>query len=203
MEYRIVGVSLITTTKFIIPPILVYWAIRGGGAASWGVITSVTLRTFPTFDAVSHSMFILANTSDEIGKLTTIHAQHIFDWDEHRASQYWFILTNRSGLLPPGVGPIGVVALSTFPNTSVAAVNASLAPFLNATAAAGFAVFTSLNVTNVNDAMTFTTDSAGDISIQGSRLIPADVYRNNSTGIGNVVKKLLDMNTDAYVMALV
>jgi hypothetical protein len=148
---------------------------------------------------VQFTSFFIANTTADVAKLATIHAQHVFDWDEHRASQYWFVFRNTSGLFPPSLGLYGITGLTIFPNTSVVAANASMTPLFNAIAAAGFFGFTAVNTSNVNDAMTVTTDSSGDESIQGSRLIPADIYRNNATAIGAAYKTLLDMNATAYV----
>lgn len=167
----------------------------------------MSLSTLP-YAHSPHSMlyytqcFSPANSSAGISKLATIHAQHIFDLDKHRASQYWFVFHNSTGMIPPGIGPLGVVSLTTFPNVSVAEANATMAPFLNATASAGIFGYTSANLTNVNDAQTMTTDSAAGAGIQGSRLVPADVYRNNPTAIGDTYKKLLDMNQTSYVTML-
>src|SRR5882724_739996 len=105
----------------------VFWALRGGGAGSWGVIISATFRTFPTFDAVWSVSTFTANSSAAVGELAKLHAQHIFDWDDHRAGQYFYVIATP---------PTFTWSISTlFPNTSLAIANGSLSPFLNAVAA--------------------------------------------------------------------
>jgi hypothetical protein len=47
---------------------LVFWAMRGGGAGSWGVIVNTTFQTYPTL--------------------------HIFDWESLRAAQYFTVSSN-------------------------------------------------------------------------------------------------------------
>ncbi|KAF8260277.1 FAD-binding domain-containing protein [Lactarius quietus] len=70
---------------------LVFWALRGGGAGSWGVIIDATLRTFPIFNATAHLVNVLTATVEQTGDLMTLHATHIKDWDNVRAGQYFFL----------------------------------------------------------------------------------------------------------------
>ena len=65
-----------------------FWALRGGGAGSWGVIIDATLSTFPIFNATAHVVNILTATLDQTASLMTTHAKHISDWDQVRAGQY-------------------------------------------------------------------------------------------------------------------
>jgi len=164
-----------------------FWALRGGGAGSWGVIISTTFRTFPTFDAVHHAVNITANSSEAIGQLATLHAQHSFDWDGLHAGHYFFIIATP---------PIFTVTIDFFfPNTSLAVVNASVAPFLNAASVLQGVSIGSIvsDLVNVNDALSpQSSDSGGLDLILGSRLIPAGVYRNNATAIGGAYQKLID-----------
>ena len=169
--------------------LIVFWALRGGGAGSWGVIISATIRTFPTFDAVTHEASISLNSSTAVAQLAMLHASHIFDWDHLHAGQYFYLT---------GVSPSFTWNLTTlFPNTStVATANASLAPFLKEAAALATSITTTVIVTSINDAVgTSDSDSAGMDDILGSRLIPADVYHGNISAIGETYQKLLDAQT--------
>ncbi|KAI0268917.1 hypothetical protein BGY98DRAFT_1084115 [Russula aff. rugulosa BPL654] len=72
-----------------------FWALRGGGAGSWGVIIDATLTTFPIFNATAHSVNVLTATLDQTASLMTTHAKHISDWDQVRAGQS-FTLTGST-----------------------------------------------------------------------------------------------------------
>jgi FAD/FMN-containing dehydrogenase len=170
--------------------VTVFWALRGGGAGSWGVVTSGTFRTFPTFDVVSHTAFILANSSAAMGQLATLHAQHIFDWDDFHVGQFFMV----NGSAPAFTW----FSSSVFPNASIAAANASMAPFLEAVARTpGLSVTTVIvDRINVNDALsTSTNDGGGTDGVIGSRLIPADTYRYNTTAIGETYQALFEAGT--------
>lgn len=60
---------------------IVFWAMRGGGAGSWGVIVSATFQTFPTFDAAISFITISTNTTEQMAQVAKVHAEHIFDLD--------------------------------------------------------------------------------------------------------------------------
>ncbi|KAF7364665.1 FAD-binding domain-containing protein [Mycena venus] len=68
-----------------------FWALRGGGAGSWGVIISVTVRTFPTFNATISTITLDLSTNAAAAAVAGVHAQHIFDFDSVRGGQYFFL----------------------------------------------------------------------------------------------------------------
>jgi hypothetical protein len=164
----------------------VFWALRGGGSGSWGVVISATFRTFPTFDAVSHHVAIVVNSTQDVSTLTTLHANHIFDMDPLHPGQYFYWTAT-----PPNfTWSIDTV----FPNTTVAAVNATLAPFLGAVSALGFPFEMAITTSNINTLLVAgSPDDIGGIDgILGSRLWSDDVYRQNATAIGAAYKALFD-----------
>ncbi len=55
----------------------VFWALRGGGAGSWGVVVSATFRTFPTFNATTSLVSMVANDTVALGSIIAVHAKHI------------------------------------------------------------------------------------------------------------------------------
>ncbi|KAI0248047.1 FAD-binding domain-containing protein [Lactifluus subvellereus] len=95
-EYRVVlaNTSFVTVNSASHPDL--FWALRGGGAGSWGVIIDATLRTFPIFNATVHVVNILTATLDQTGDLMTTHAMHIKDWDAVKAGQYFFLIGSTS-----------------------------------------------------------------------------------------------------------
>lgn len=167
----------------------VFWALRGGGAGSWGVLISATFRTYPTFNLVHHAAAIQLNSSAAVSQLVTLHAQHIFDWDDLHVGQYFYLVRRGSSFT--------MAIASLVPNTSISIANATLSPFFDAAVAQGFDVsLATLESADANDVLsTLTTDATGINIVLGSRLIPEDVYRCNATGIGETYKLLLDAGT--------
>ncbi|KAJ6618130.1 hypothetical protein B0H10DRAFT_2378486 [Mycena sp. CBHHK59/15] len=165
-----------------------FYALRGGGAGSWGVIVSATFRTFPTFN-ITFSLIELATASNAVaGALATVHAQHIFDLDGVRGSQYFYF--ERANTSSPAV-----FTLSTFiPQTTPAQGQALLAPFLSAAMGiAGVSLLTQEYVdVNINDILYQPDDSVGMNWALGSRLIPETTYRDSAPTVGEVYEELLD-----------
>ena len=180
---------------------IVFWAMRGGGAGSWGVIVSATFQTFPTFDAAISFITITTNTSEQMAQVAKVHAQHIFDLDALRGGQYFYL--SSLGIFPPSVisGPLNtglptMVLNSYFPNSSLAQAAAALQPFIDDVQKVdGGVAFTQRNVLqNINDALTSPDDFVGVNLVLGSRLVPASAYKN-ATLVGEVYSQLLNEKT--------
>ncbi|KAJ6598364.1 FAD-binding domain-containing protein [Mycena vulgaris] len=170
-----------------------FYALRGGGSGSWGVIVSATLRTFPTFNATSSLILLVTLNNAASAALATVHAQHIFDLDPVRAAQYFYLFKNSTDPNEPTV-----LALNSYmPNTTVSQSMALLAPFLNASLAIPDVLFISQNFTDgdINDALFQADDAVGSNTVLGSRLIPAATYRDSPAKVGEVYKQLLDTGT--------
>jgi hypothetical protein len=168
----------------------VFWALRGGGAGSWGVLISTTFRTFPTFNAVFQSINIVVNNTEQVAQLATLHAKHIFDWDELHPGQYFFWSAT-----PP---TFTLNINSAFPNTTMAAATAAITPFLNGITALNFTHTLSSQVLLINDILgSQATDLGGVETILGSRLFLSSTYVNNATQIGQVTKQLFDEGAEA------
>ncbi|KAJ6557664.1 hypothetical protein B0H19DRAFT_1148313 [Mycena capillaripes] len=165
-----------------------FYALRGGGGGSWGVIVNATVRTFPTFNGTFSVSQLGATTNAAAAALAAVHAQHIFDLDAVRGGQYfWFVKS----------GNITVLELETFTaNTTLDEGTALLTPFLNeALAVPGvFAVSQKIVNMNVNDALRMNDDDVGQFLVLGSRLIPTDAYHdpNASATVEKVYMELLD-----------
>ncbi|KAF7377570.1 FAD-binding domain-containing protein [Mycena sanguinolenta] len=105
-----------------------FYALRGGGAGSWGVMVSATFRTYPTFNATASSIYLGAANDTVMSALATLHAQHIFDWDSVHAGQYFYTYKEGNGTDAPSI-----FFLNTFmPNTTSSQNMELLAPFVNA-----------------------------------------------------------------------
>lgn len=176
----------------------VFWALRGGGAGSWGVIISATFKTLPIFPVAQHQAVLNVNSTADVNKVARIHAKHIFDWENFNAGQYFFWTAKGPSLFNFFID-------TRFPNTTVAAANASITPFLADLLAHGYnyTVLT-LRESNVNDiSFMETDDTTGRIeNVIGTRLWPDEVYRNNVTEIGNAYQTLFDSGAAVYVVGI-
>ena len=182
--------------------LLVFWAMRGGGAGSWGVIVSATFQTFPTFDAAISFITISTNTTEQMAEVAKVHAEHIFDLDDLRGGQYFYLST--FGIFPPSLvsGPLNtgiptMVLNSYFPGCSLTQAAAALQPFIDDVEkkVGGVVNVTQRSVLkNINEALVSSSDFVGVNLVLGSRLVPASAYGNASL-VGEVYSRLLDVGT--------
>ncbi len=163
----------------------VFWALRGGGAGSWGVIVSATFRTFPTFNATISQVLMVANDTVAIGSIIATHAKHIFDWDDLHVGQFFTADAHTLSLV------------SYFPRISSDDAAAALKPFLDEAEEFGQIVEQQFNEVNINDGVTEVDDVAGSNGVVGSRLIPASMYRDHPDAFGHVYTQLLDAGAAA------
>ena len=171
-------------------PLLVFWAMRGGGAGSWGVIIDATFRTFPIFNATLHTVNVLTATLEQTGSLMTTHAMHIKDWDAVRAGQYHSLTGSTSNR---------TLALSTyFKDLDGDASKAQMSSFLDDARALGAVVQEESTITALaNDLVESPDDQSGFNSILSSRLIPNSVYLNAPSNVGTAYKRLLSQGVPA------
>ncbi|KAF7377492.1 FAD-binding domain-containing protein [Mycena sanguinolenta] len=165
-----------------------FYALRGGGAGSWGVIISATFHVYPTFNATSSAIVLATENNTVLASLVTLHAEHVFDWDSVNAGHYIDIIRNAST-------NASIFVLNTYmPNTTASQSKTLLAPFLNASLALPGVSLLSQDFTygNINDALFQDDDSVGFNAVSGSRLIPAATYRDSPSAVGEVFKKLLE-----------
>jgi hypothetical protein len=162
----------------------VFWALRGGGGGSWGVIIDATLSTFPIFNATVHIVNILTATLDQTASLMTTHAKHVDDWDQVRAGQY-FTLTGSTTNSTLNVSTI-------FKDLDGDASKAQMSSFLADAAKVGATIQGEITVTTfANDIVGLPDDQSGINGILSSRLIPGSVYSNAPENVGPAYKQLL------------
>jgi hypothetical protein len=196
--------------------------MRGGGPGSWGVVISATIRTFPTLNFVLHRSLISLNSTSAVAALVELHANHIFDWDDFYASQYFTLEATHAPSISPMCPPNAPIpydpicamdssmdpflhekdaqsfvwkSLTLFPVDSISAANESVEKFFHEVVAQGFdLVASSISLMNANDLLASPTpyDPSGKERLSGSRLVPEDVYRYNAKGVGDAFRNLLD-----------
>jgi hypothetical protein len=181
-SFRFLANSRIINDTHTLP---VFWAMRGGGAGSWGVIVSATFRTFPTFNVTLSGVRIFTNTSKEMGDIATLHAKHIFHWDPFRVGQYFYVLTGISSNATTATNMMLVATF--FPNTPVDQAAAAMKPFLDGARAHGALVQEENIPLSVNDALFNADDDSGLNLVIGSRLMPASTYRDRPEEIGQSI----------------
>ncbi|KAH9065996.1 FAD-binding domain-containing protein [Lactarius deliciosus] len=158
-----------------------FWALRGGGAGSWGVIIDATFRTFPIFSATLHSVNLLTATVEQTGDLMTLHAKHISDWDNVRAGQYFYLAGSATN---------STLALSTvFKDLDGDASKAQMSAFLSNATVLGAIVQGESTITAApNDIVGFPDDQSGYNVILSSRLIPKSIYVHSPSSVGACVQ---------------
>ncbi|KAF8186080.1 hypothetical protein K438DRAFT_1765415 [Mycena galopus ATCC 62051] len=176
-----------------------FYALRGGGAGSWGVIVSATLRTFPTFNVTGSDIELAASTNAAAAALAGVHAKHIFDLDPVHGGQYFYLETN---------GNLSVFTAQTImPNTTVDEGTALLAPFITEALALPNVTLISnvIDTAVVNDVLYQADDSVGMNYVMGSRLIPATAYQaaNASATVEQVYLSLLNGGAQAILANVV
>ncbi|SJL12446.1 uncharacterized protein ARMOST_15873 [Armillaria ostoyae] len=163
-----------------------FWALRGGGAGSWGVVVSATFRTFPTFNATISLVSMIANDTVAIGSIIAMHAKHIFDWDDLYVGQYFYATKSTTA------DAYMLAFLSYFPRISLDEAAAALKPLLDDAEEFGQIVGQQFNEVNINDGVTVVDDVVGSNAVLGSRLIPASAYRDHPDTFGHVYTQLFD-----------
>ena len=174
-----------------------FWALRGGGAGSWGVIVDVTVRTFPIFNATSHTVNVLTSTLDQTNNLMTTHAKHVQDWNQTAAGQFYRL----TGTTTNSTLNIITYFKGLDGNGSIA----QMAPFLADAAALGATVQAPTILSGfANDVDLVTDDLASGINtIICSRFIPASVYSNTPELVGPAYEELLTSGISLVYAAMV
>jgi hypothetical protein len=174
----------------------VFWALRGGGAGSWGVIIDATLPTLPIFNVTLHTVNVLTATLDQTASLMTTHAKHISDWDHVRAGQYF----NLSGSTTNST----LVVSTLFKDLDGDASKAQMSSFLADAAKVGATVQGETTVTAfANDIVGFADDLSGYNTILSSRLVPGSVYSNAPESVGPAYTQLLSQGIQSILGLLV
>ncbi|KAK7058063.1 FAD-binding domain-containing protein [Favolaschia claudopus] len=167
-----------------------FYALRGGGAGSWGVIVSATLSTFPTFNATVSLIQIQAPTNAAAAAIARVNAKHIFDFDVVRGGQYFYLrrqLNSSASLFQ---------FETILPKITLDEGRDIIAPSLQDMLAVPGVSLVSEEMEEmlVNDVLYNADDNAGGNGVMGSRLIPAASYEGleGPATVEKVYRELLD-----------
>ncbi|KAJ3572680.1 hypothetical protein NP233_g2926 [Leucocoprinus birnbaumii] len=175
-----------------------FWAMRGGGAGSWGVIVNATFKTFPTFDAAQSTLLLTANGSATIGAICEAHAKHAFDLDSLNAGLFISLTQSISDASAYTVG-----VTTVFPKATSQQANDALAPlYEDLISAGGVVTSNTTTIANINQLLIQSDDMAGSSGSLGSRLIPESFYRNASVAIGDACERLANLGTFSMTILL-
>jgi len=170
----------------------VFWALRGGGAGSWGVIIDATLPTLPIFNATLHTVNVLTATLDQTANLMTTHARHVSDWDQVQAGQYFYLTGSTTNST--------LVVSTLFKDRDGDASKVQMSSFLADATKVGATVQGETTVTTfANDIVGFSDDSSGFNTILSSRLVPGSVYSNRPESVGPAYKQLLSQGIQSVL----
>ncbi|KAF8174822.1 FAD-binding domain-containing protein [Mycena galopus ATCC 62051] len=204
LEFQIVVASgeLLTVNSISNPDL--FFALRGGGAGSWGVIVSATIRTYPTFNATQSIILVGASTNAAAAALAAVHAEHIFDLDSVHGAQYFFI--DKTGSFVE-IDNATVFWIETFTNTTLDQGTALVTPLINDLLAVPdtFLISTAFQVGIINDLLYQSDDHVGQNLVFGSRFIPATAYQatNASATVAKVYQGLLDAGAQGILGSMV
>lgn len=159
-----------------------FWALRGGGGSTFGVVTSVVVKTYPKIQ-VTTMTFSFA---------TSANVSSAAFWEGFRAYYDYFPSLTDAGIytyfstLATGPDSFAFSMAPLFaPNSSIAQVNALLAPWFARLAALGIEIKPVINnYDNFYDAWmaVFPLETVGLSSIkQGSRLFPKANWANEAS----------------------
>jgi hypothetical protein len=112
-----------------------FWALRGGGGSTFGVVTSVTIKAYPTIPVTvtQFSFGVGGNvTYDAFWAGMRAYFSHFIEFPAAGTYAYFFVL--------PAPAPILLMEPFFAPNLSAAETSALLQPWLNELAALGIVV---------------------------------------------------------------
>ncbi len=105
-----------------------FWALRGGGGGTFGVVISVTYQTRPSTPVVAFFLSATANSTRPNAALTAAFAELVRVTPALETAGwggYSFVTPN------PGDGHLSLVAFCIVPNVTATQANATVLPFLD------------------------------------------------------------------------
>lgn len=186
-----------------------FWALRGGGGGTFGVVTSVTYRTRPDGQIISGFLTtsIKANTTGSTPILVKLMSE-FFRHSTNLTDGGWggYIFTSPSA---PGEA-MALQLILIAPNATWAQANETFNPLLQSAAAlaanSSFENGGALNITTGTafpfDSFkawrdmffTFATGQVGGNTIIGSRLFPKTVLESNATELAEIILEFPDIS---------
>ncbi|KAF8855701.1 FAD-binding domain-containing protein [Acephala macrosclerotiorum] len=177
-----------------------FWAVRGGGGSTFGVLTSVTIKAFPStpFNTVTVLMATAPGTDSYWDVISLIQSQFP-SLDEHGISAYTFIVPSfmsaEFNITSPVDGFYGIFILPSLhpENTSESLTAAVKQVLADATSAypGRFATYT--NTTSYEDFWGYYKTNngpldAGNDGLLGSRLLDGKALMGNLSALAEAYK---------------
>ncbi|KAI8995653.1 FAD-binding domain-containing protein [Trametes punicea] len=176
-----------------------FFALRGGGGGTYGIVTSVTYRTHPDRPLIAAVLSTSTNSSTPNSALQALFTD-LIRITPNLSDAGW---SGSFSLAPDDTGSLGFSALYTLYNGTIDQANNSIGPFLASALALGENEDSSLTVqtalltpvdTFLDWYTTFVSQggTAGDNGALGSWLLPRDVVQQDPE---RVAKTLLPLAT--------
>ncbi|KAE8409328.1 hypothetical protein BDV37DRAFT_293887 [Aspergillus pseudonomiae] len=164
-----------------------FWALRGGGGGTFGVVVSVTVRTFDDAPLILTNLNITTSVGNPQywDALTDFHASLPRINDAKGAGYYWMVPDIK---LSENTSVSTLTQIFIFPNqTDTAQIDSLYAPLiskLNGTAGV-YTQYASYAIPSVgfifsNIFLTGSSDQTGGVSLLGSRLFSRDLLSSNN-----------------------
>jgi hypothetical protein len=80
-----------------------FWALRGGGGGAFGVVTSVTIRTFPDVLSITHNINITITDTENFWSMLTEFHDFIPTIDDVNGSGYYLVFPKANTLSLVGI----------------------------------------------------------------------------------------------------
>ncbi|KAF4472924.1 FAD FMN-containing isoamyl alcohol oxidase [Fusarium albosuccineum] len=176
-----------------------FWALRGGGGGTWGVVTSVTVRAFKDPPMVTFSLTGGAPFGNE-SYWEAVERFHAFlpEFNDAGGNMYYWLMPD---LKDPGLGHVSVITASGgFGNqSSKAAIDKLIKPLVKELSEITGTPFNYTSILSPKSAITYAEtnkapDKAGQRVILGSRIVTRD-FLKSSEGPGKVTAALRSMRT--------
>ncbi|KAH0837137.1 FAD binding domain-containing protein [Fonsecaea pedrosoi] len=170
-----------------------FWAMRGGGGSTFGVLISVTMKVYPTLPG-SLAIFSINTTSnsDTFWSISTYFTSQVPSLSDKGANGYHYFVPYAPPNPPDQAGVI--VGGYFFPNKTATQVNTILGPVITKinTTDWGDGVFVATETIPIPDFtkfwMTNQPETVGPSERLGSRLLTRGALTGNQTALENALR---------------
>ncbi|KAF9348815.1 hypothetical protein BGX26_012807 [Mortierella sp. AD094] len=168
-----------------------FWALRGGGGATFGVVVEAIYKTHPAFKSVNYVTYqLFFNGTETARKLINNFFSHQAKWSDEGWSGYSYILNNF------------MAVLYYLPDTDINTANSSISPFFEYAESLGnvrvegiIRNFPSFWKTFEATPSSPNDTNAGTNTLLGSRLIPRRNFES-SKGVDQLSNAIIDIQQD-------